>query len=247
MAIRQRARTAAPKWGRIWFAGLCLFALVISGCGKSERQKREEKAADDARWDAAVAAAEAERQKDEQQLTAREVARLSGNDAKLPPTKSAASASAPNPAVRPSGWAVMSGNVTKQNMDDAEAAALESIRVATLPRWKEQQLSGWDKFLPGGTSSTPVFRDAHWNVAQTAICGEVDIEWSPPDGGKRTRSGFRKFVLGSPTPQTIAYGRKGSNTSFFAGIDIEGRSYHWFKEHYDQVMAVTDCTPDLEH
>jgi hypothetical protein len=242
-----RARQATPTWRHVRLIGFGLILLATCGCGKSERQKREEKAAEDARWDAAVAAADADRQKEEQQLVNKEVARLNGPDAKQAAGNNSGTNAAPaNPAIRPSGWAVNKGNVTKQNMDDAEAAAVESLRVASLSRVKEQQLGGWDKFLPGGRSTTPVFRNAHWNTAQTAICGEIDFEWSPPDGDKRTRTGFRKFVTGSTMPQTIPWGRKGNTVGFGVGIDLD-RRYYGFGKQYDAIMAVTDCTPDLEH
>lgn len=249
MTSGKRVPRARVSWWRcVCLTGLSTILIVAGGCGKSERQKLEEKAADDARWDAAVAAADAERQKEEQRLTDKEVSRLSAsnttpNSINKPGTPTAAA----NPAIRPSGWAVSTGNVTKQNMDDAEAAAIESIRVASLNRVKEQQLAGWEQFLPYHLSANPVFRNAHWNVAQTAICGEVDFLWSPPDGSKAARSGFRKFVLGNTTPQTIAYGRKDNTVAFYVGIDVEGGSYHWFTEHYAQIMAVTDCTPDMDH
>lgn len=252
MTIQQWTRHARKNTAlcrQVLFVGFCLFVLVIYGCGKSERQKREEQAADDARWNAAVAAADTERQKEEQRLTDKEVSRLSGHDAtQAAGNKSVATTATanPNPAIRPSGWAVMSGNVTKQNMDDAEAAAIESLRVASLSRVKEQRLGSWEKFLPGGRASTPVFRDAHWNITQTAICGEVDFEWTAPDGGKSSRTGFRKFVVGSTMRQTIPWGRKGSTVGFSVGIDVD-RRYYMLGQQYDTIMAVTDCTPDLEH
>ncbi len=217
---------------------LILICFLAAGCGKSEQQQRDEQAAEDARWDAAVAAAEAERQKEEQRLTDKEVARLTGRDGSHTPP--------PNPAVRPSGWAVATSGVTKQNMDDAVAAVEESLRVASLDRVKTQELAGWERFLPGGAGAMPIFRDAHWNIAQTAICGEVDFSWLPPDGSKQTRTGYRKFVLGSTVRQTVAYGKKDSHVGFWVGIDID-RRFRSFGKQYDDIMAVTDCTPDPEH
>ena len=258
LVIRREERLAkvlAPTWMRCRLVALSLLLVAACGCGKSERQKREEQAAADARWEANVAAADAERQKEEQQMTEKEVSRLSAQGADSTPGltravdpsptgKYLADAQKANPAFLPSGIAVARSGVTKQNMDDASAAVDESLRLRDLDRLKQQKLSGWEDFL--GRTAAPVFRDAHWNVAQTAICGEVDFEWSPPDGNQRTRTGFQKFVLGSTVPRTIAWGKKDSVVDFFVGIDVD-RRYHAYGQRYDEIMAVTDCTPDLDH
>jgi len=52
----------------------------LCACGKSERQKQAEREAADAQWEASLAKAEAERQKDEQALVKAELAQIAARD-----------------------------------------------------------------------------------------------------------------------------------------------------------------------
>ncbi len=205
-------------------------AGAACGYGKSERQKREEQAAADAQWEASVAAAEAERQKEERQMTEKEVSRLSAQGADSTPDLTRAADPSPagkhledaqktNPAFLPSGIAVARPGVTTQNMDDAAAAVDESLRLRDLDRLKQRELSGWENFL--GRTAAPVFRDAHWNIAQTAICGDPIS-----NGPDLVRLFKRKIRPRQHRPRTIAWGKKDSVVDFFVGIDIDRRLSH---------------------
>jgi len=131
----------------------------------------------------------------------------------------------PNPAVRKSGWAVASSGITEKDMQAAEAAVKESIEIKDLPRLKGTLMSTIRRALQHPDSIE--FRNAHMNVAHTALCGEVDYEqWRD---GVPGRSGFRAFV---------------ATLEGAGGVDTDYPGQH---ERFQEAAAKIDCTPDLDY
>jgi hypothetical protein len=141
-------------------------------------------------------------------------------------TAPAPDATAPaNPAVRKSGWAVASAGTTEKDMQAAEAAVKESIEIKDLPRLRGTLMSTVRRALQHPDSIE--FRNAHMNVAHTALCGEVDYEqWRD---GVPGRSGFRAFV---------------ATLEGAGGVDTDYPGQH---ERFQEAAAKIDCTPDLNY
>jgi hypothetical protein len=209
-------------------------ALCLGGCGKSERQKQAEREADDARWEASLAAAEDERQKTEQALLKAELSRLAAHDQKP--------ANPANPAIRPSGWAVNGPGVTKQNMEDAEKEVRKSIALAHLPQFKESLQYSVIHSVPHPEKA--VIRNAHMNKTHDALCGEIDFEyWDDKD--KLVRSGFRSFVANTSRYRNSAYDPEpGSGVATNTAINIDTQSR---ARDFRELSAKIDCYPDLAY
>ncbi len=228
-AARLRARSL------IVIVGFIVTTLALAGCGKSERQKREEQAAEDARWEANVAAAEAERQKREEQLVKKELSRFSDSDA-----------TSGKPANEHPGFVSIADGAAaraakeKENRERAESAAEYSNWLSTIMHIKDQEIEKMKSDLPGHAGATAGLRTTHFNTAHTAICGQIDFNYSP-NGAGSLRSGPRNFIIGSTTRQTIPVGRPGNSGQFLVGIDLNFRDYG---ENYARLAAVNDCTPD---
>lgn len=157
-------------------------------------------------------------------------------------TRYAAADAPANPAVRPSGWAVNKGNVTKQDMDAAEGAANEASRINQLPRLKQELLRRVQDGLP--KPGTAQFRGAYFNTTQTAVCGEVDFEYWP--SGRPVRSGYRKFIAATSTYRNGPYDNApgGSGVVYKSAVDIDYRDSN---KKYAELAAKVDCTPDRAH
>ena len=217
----------------VTFACIAL-ALSLSACGKSEKQKQAEREAADARWEANLAAAEAERQKTEQDLVKGELARMAALDGKGKPPPP------PNPALRPSGMAVNGPGVTQKNMDDAEAGMRKTIELRELPRVKNNLIGTVRNSLPH--PETAQFRDVHMNTAHNAACGEVDFEYWPT-GSAAVRSGYQKFIIEMAHYRNSAYDSdEGSGIAYHTAVDID---YQNRREKYNELWKKVDCTPDL--
>lgn len=219
---------------KIALAFACIaLALGLSACGKSEKQKQAEREAADARWEANLAAAEAERQKTEQDLVKGELARMAALDSKGRPPPP------PNPALRASGMAVNTAGVTQKNMDDAEASMRKTIEIRGLPRLKDNLIGTVRNSLPH--PETAQFRDVHMNTAHNAACGEVDFEYWP--NGSPVRSGYQKFIIEMAHYRNSADDSDtGSGIAYHTAVDID---YQNRRQNYNELWKTVDCTPDL--
>jgi len=186
----------------------CVFAVMLGlvACGRSAKDEPVEAAADAPQSQAAAATDAPQSQPEPAKSEAAPVA---------PP---------PNPAVRPSGWAVASSNNTEKDMQAAEAAAKKSLDLQELPRLRAGLEQSVRRCLRYPDSAQ--FRDAHMNVAHTALCGEVDYEeWKD---GVQGRSGYRRFVMSLDD----------------GAVDTDYPGVH---ERYEMAAAKIDCTPDLNY
>lgn len=145
----------------------------------------------------------------------------------------------PNPALRPSGVAILSAGVTDRDMKEAEAAIEKMLQVRNLPKDVGHILRHVRGTLPH--PETVQFRNVHMNVAHNGGCGEVDFEYWPD--GKRTRSGYRWFVVQIAHYRNSGFDtEEGSGIAFHSGIDID---YQNRRDQYNELSKKVDCTPDL--
>ena len=179
--MRALGRVASGDRSVAWplpaIACLGIAIACLSGCGKSQAERNSEKAAEDARYDAAVQA----EQDREGKLEQRALASPAASTANLPHVSPAmmAALNARSPAME-----------LKANVDHGDFAQPKGSTEGDLHAMYDTMMANVRNNLP--RSDTTRFYDAYLNKSHTAVCGSVDYEVTTD--GVRGRSRRERFI-----------------------------------------------------